>query len=61
MGEFEIKSAAGCVRPENVPIHVRENLAQTAYASILRAWNSPEIRGDYEKWKSEQSAKTATK
>lgn len=40
-----------------IPAHVARNLAQAAHRAILRDWNDPEIRADYERWKAERSAR----
>ena len=40
-----------------IPAHVARNLAQAAHRAILRDWNEPTIRADYERWKAERSAK----
>lgn len=40
-----------------IPAHVARNLAQAAHRAILRDWNDPTIRADYERWKAERSAK----
>ena len=39
------------------PAHVARNLAQAAHRAILRDWNDPEIRADFERWKAERSAR----
>lgn len=43
-------TATGGIEPERIPAHVAENLAQTALQGILRAYNDPAIRADYERW-----------
>ena len=50
---FRIVSATGSVDVSQIPGYVKENLAQSAYAGALRAWNDPEFRAGYEQWKSE--------
>ena len=40
-----------------IPAHVARNLAQVAHRALLRDWDNPEIRADYERWKAERSAK----
>ena len=40
-----------------IPAHVARNLAQAAHRAILRDWNDPEIRADFERWKAERSAR----
>ena len=45
------------MRPEPkvlVTAHVKENLAQAAFRSILQAYNDPAVRSDYERWKAER-------
>ena len=55
--EFKITAASGKFEPNSVPSHVKENIAQVAFGSILQAWNTPEIRADYERWKAERKAR----
>lgn len=38
----------------DIPAYVAVNLAQAASAAIHRAWENPEIRADYERWKEER-------
>lgn len=40
-----------------IPGHVARNLAQVAHRALLRDWNDPTIRADYERWKVERSAR----
>ena len=40
-----------------IPAHVARNLAQVAHRALLRDWDNPEIRADYERWKAERSAR----
>ena len=40
-----------------IPGHVARNLAQVAHRALLRDWDNPEIRADYERWKAERSAR----
>lgn len=57
MREAKVTSATGNVRPANVPGYVSENIAQVAFSSILKAWNDPAIRADYERWRAERKAR----
>lgn len=50
-------TASGGIEPERVPRHVAENLAQVAFSGILRAYNDPAIRADYERWKAEREGR----
>ena len=43
-------TTTGRIETERIPAHVAENLAQTALRGILRAYNDPAIRADYERW-----------
>ena len=43
-------TATGGIEPERIPAYVAENLAQVALRGILRAYNDPVIRADYERW-----------
>ena len=57
MKNARITATNGTVNPKEVPAHVKENIAQVAFGSILQAWNTPEIRADYERWKAERKAR----
>lgn len=37
-----------------IPQYVAHNIAQVAFRGILRAYNDPAIRADYERWKAER-------
>lgn len=47
-------TAHGSIDTGAVPQHIKENLAQAAFRSILRAYNDPAVRSDYERWKAER-------
>ena len=56
--KFKITATSGRFDPKSVPSYVWENIAQVLYNSVLRDWNNPEIREDYERWKAERDAKS---
>lgn len=60
MNEPKITTITGSVNPKEIPGYVGENIAQTIYLGLLRAWDTPEIREDYERWKAERKARAAT-
>ena len=37
-----------------IPGYVAENLAQSAHQAVLKAYEDPEIRAGYERWKAER-------
>ena len=47
----------GEIQIDLIPEWAGENVAQTAYKAVLRAWEDPAIRAGYEQWKSERKAK----
>lgn len=49
--------ATGRIETAQIPAHVAENIAQVAFAGILRDYQNPTIRADYERWKAERAAK----
>lgn len=62
MKEPTIKIAAtGRIEPERIPQYVAQNIAQAALSGILRAYNDPIIRADYERWKAERKAREGVK
>ena len=44
-------TAHGSIDTRAIPQHIKENLAQAAFRSILQAYNDPAVRSDYERWK----------
>lgn len=40
-----------------IPGYVAENIGQSAYQAVRRAYDNPEIRADFERWKAEKKAK----
>ncbi len=44
-----------------IPKYVAENLAQSAYQAVRRAYDDPEIRAGYERWKAERETKSGYK
>ena len=56
--KFKITATSGRFDLKSVPSYVWENIAQVLYNSVLRDWNNPEIREDYERWKAERDAKS---
>ena len=47
-------TAHGSIDTRAIPQHIKENLAQAAFRSILQAYNDPAVRSDYERWKAER-------
>lgn len=43
------------IKTSNIPAFVAVNLAQSAFTAIHKAWENPEIRADYERWKAERN------
>lgn len=43
-----------CIDVNLIPGYAAENLAQSAYRAIRRAYDDPEIRAGYERWKAER-------
>lgn len=39
-----------------IPGYAAENLAQSAYQAVRRAYEDPEFRAEYERWKVEREA-----
>jgi hypothetical protein len=46
-----LATASGGIDTRSIPQHIKENLAQAAFRSILQAYNDPLVRSDYERWK----------
>lgn len=42
---------------DSIPPYVAMNLAQAAYNAAKEAYQRPEIRADYERWKAERNAR----
>ncbi len=44
-----------------IPKYAAENLAQSVYQAVRRAYDDPEIRAGYERWKAERESKIGDK
>lgn len=53
-------TATGRIEPEKIPAHVGQNIAQVAFAGILRAYRDPAIQADYQRWKAERAKGAAS-
>lgn len=54
-------TTTGHIKLNLIPGHVGENIAQVAFAGILRAYNDPEIIEDYRRWKAERATREGAK
>lgn len=45
---------------KKIPGYVAHNIAQVLHKSIWEAWNDPDIRAEYERWKQERDAAKET-
>ena len=43
---------------KKIPGYVAHNIAQVLHKSIWEAWNDPDIRAEYERWKQERANAT---
>lgn len=53
-------TTTGRIEPERIPAYVGQNVAQVAFAGILRAYKDPVIYADYLRWKREREKEGGT-
>lgn len=49
--------SGGKIDVDSIPPYAAMNLAQAAYNAAKEAYQRPEIRADYERWKAERNAR----
>lgn len=49
------------IHTSDIPAFVAVNLAQAAFEALHRAWENPDIREDYERWKAARQSRVERK